>query len=99
MSRTPLIILSLAGFYYLFPRFLIEALGKENPWTSYLYMYGLGFSAFGLGMMLILKTGALVPGRGHDSLWLKVLIGGFAFFASLHGLWVFFALNMPYKGI
>ncbi len=88
----------LAAFIFYYPRFLIDVLGKANPWTSYLYQYTFGLIFFSLGILLILRTGACQPGRGRDSLWLGILIGGFVFFASFHGIWVFMSLYWPAKG-
>lgn len=86
------------AFVFFYPRLLIEWLGESNPWTSYLYQYTFGAVFFAIGILLILKTKACVPGRGRDSLWLKILIAGFIFFASLHGIWVALSLYIPVKG-
>ena len=86
------------AFIFIYPRLLIEWLGESNPWTSFLYQYTFGALFFGLGILLILKTKACVPGRGRDSLWLKILIGGFLFFFTLHGVWVALSLYIPVKG-
>ena len=88
----------IAAFVYFYPRLLIELLGKENPWTSYLYKYTFGLIFFSLGILMVIRTGACKPGRGRDSLWLSILIGGFIFFASFHGIWVFMSLYWPVKG-
>lgn len=102
-SATPIwqplaVIAALAVFIFVFPRVLISSLGADNPWTSYLYLYVFGFIYFGLGMVLIRKTGALKMGRGRDSFWWKVMIAGFCFFAGLHALWICLALFIPFKG-
>ena len=86
-------------FCYVFPRFLVNTLREENPWTSYLYMYGFGLVAFAIGMFVILKSGALNPHRGNERMWMHLLIIGFVFFSTLHGLWIIFALNVPYLGV
>ena len=86
------------AFIYIYPRVLIGFLGKDNPWTSYLYQYTFGLLFFSLGILLVLRTKACIPGRGRDSLWLKILIGGFVFFAGLHGIWVAMSLYWPVKG-
>ncbi len=85
-------------FSFSFPRFLIATFGKDSPWTSYLYMYGLGGVCFAIGIWLILQTRACQIGRGHDTFWFKVLLGGYLFFASLHGFWVWFSLSYPVIG-
>lgn len=93
-----LIIASVIAFIFFYPRWLISALGAENPWTSYLYMYGLGFVVFLIGMVIIRSSGSLVLGRGRDSHWYKYLLGGFIFFAALHGIWIYLSLTIPFKG-
>ncbi len=89
------LIPSSLAFIYFYPRFLISWLGKDNPWTSFLYQYTFGFIFFGLGILLILRTKAAVPGRGRDSLWLKILFAGFLFFFTLHAAWVAASLYLP----
>lgn len=85
-------------FVFFYPRFLIQWLGEANPWTSYLYQYTFGLLFFGIGMLLILRTRACIPGRGRDSLWLKILVGGFVFFAAFHAWWVYMSIHWPIKG-
>jgi len=91
------IIAVLLGVVYVYPRMLISTLGESSPWTSYLYMYGLGLVVFVMGLTLIRKTGALVPGRGKDTMWWRILIGGYLLFFTLHGLWVSLAVFLPVK--
>ena len=91
------LVIGLLAFIYVYPRVLVNLLGEGNPWTSYLYLYGFGLIFFTIGIWVIRSSGALVLGRGHDSFWYKILLGGFVFFASLHGLWIFLALNTPVK--
>jgi hypothetical protein len=85
-------------FIYVYPRALVNWLGESNAWTSYLYLYGFGLWFFSLGIWLILSTGACQFGRGRDSFWFKVLIGGFIYFALLHAGWIVAALTVPFKG-
>ncbi|RME15968.1 MAG: hypothetical protein D6797_05525 [Bdellovibrio sp.] len=93
-----LIILFLLLFIYFYPRFLLHFFEPHSPWVSYLYLYGFGFVFFIFGVILALKTGACVPGRGRDSFWLKGLFLGFIFLASLHAFWIYLALTSPFKG-
>lgn len=83
---------------YAYPRLVVAWLGTDSPWTSYLYMYGLGFGFFSIGIWLILKSGACVFGRGRDTFWFGVLIGGFIFFAGLHAAWIVAAQQIPFLG-
>jgi hypothetical protein len=92
---TALVILFVVYFY---PRFLVRTLGPADPWTSYLYQYGMGLMVFLVGLALILRTGACQLGRGRDGFWFKVLLGGFVFFAALHALWILAALHIPFLG-
>ncbi|MEO0336974.1 MAG: hypothetical protein AAF202_11295, partial [Pseudomonadota bacterium] len=57
---------------YFYPRILVGLLGKENPWTSYLYMYGFGLITFSVGMLVILQSGALKPSRGNERMWMNL---------------------------
>ncbi|MCB0365868.1 MAG: hypothetical protein H6624_17180 [Bdellovibrionaceae bacterium] len=86
------------GFSHYFPKTLVSILGTENPWTSYFYMYGLGLVCFGIGLMVILKQGALNLHRGTERFWFHVLLGGFVFFSTLHGVWIILAIHYPFKG-
>lgn len=61
-------------------------------WWPYLYQYGVGVVVFGLGLLLILRTGACVPARREDRFWLGVLIGGFLWYAGIHLAWYLAAL-------
>jgi hypothetical protein len=85
-------------FIYSYPRLIISWLGKDNPWTSYLYLYGFGAAFFMMGIFIILRTGACRLDRGHDKLWFVVLLLGFLFFSVIHALWIVAALNIPYLG-
>jgi len=91
----PVLILFSLLFTYFYPRFLIAELGESNPWTSYLYLYGFGSLFFGVGLLLITKSGACVFGRGQDSKWFTVLCTGFVFLMSLHAIWIYLALSIP----
>ena len=91
------IVLSLL-FVFFYPRLIIGMLGKSDPWTSYLYQYGLGLVVFLIGLMLVVKTGALKFGRGHDSFWFKWMIAGFIIYSSVHAIWIVLALTLPFKG-
>lgn len=78
--------------YYL-PRFLIDTLGPENPWTSFFYMYSLGGLVFLIGLNIILKSKACNLNLKSDRIWLRATILGFFYFLSLHGIWIYFSLN------
>lgn len=88
----------LLTFIYVYPRLIIHWLGEDNPWTSYLYLYGFGGGFFLMGVFIILRTGACQLDRGHDRIWFIILIAGFAFFATVHALWIVASLAIPYLG-
>lgn len=87
-----------AVFSFFFPRFLIQTLGPADPWTNYLYLYGFGFFYTGSGVLLAFKSGACHWERPLDRYWMKVIVGGFFYFAALHALWIYLALSIPYVG-
>ncbi|MCB0420855.1 MAG: hypothetical protein KDD61_07655 [Bdellovibrionales bacterium] len=91
-------LVPLLALIYSYPRLIVGWLGEENPWTSYLYMYGFGFVFFFCGILLILKTKSCQLGRGRDTFWFNILLGGFVAFASFHAIWIYLALYMPVKG-
>ncbi|MEX0325662.1 MAG: hypothetical protein AB3N33_06200 [Puniceicoccaceae bacterium] len=86
-------------YIYAYPRLIISWLGTDNPWTSYLYLYGFGAGFFMMGIFIILRTGACQLDRGHDKIWFWVLMLGFIFFAVVHALWIVASLNIPYLGV
>ncbi|MEM7646403.1 MAG: hypothetical protein AAF203_05795 [Pseudomonadota bacterium] len=85
-------------FAFTFPRLLLKAWGPADPWTNYLYLYGFGFFYTGSGLFLVLKTGACNLSRTRDRFWFKITVGGFFYFASLHALWIYLSLSIPYLG-
>ncbi|MEE2876852.1 MAG: hypothetical protein VX822_03630 [Candidatus Neomarinimicrobiota bacterium] len=64
-----------------------------RTWLPFIYLYGIGGFAFVVGMVLILRTGALNLERRRHSRWLKVLLFGFVFYAVLHAFFILFALR------
>ncbi len=85
-------------FAFFFPRLLANSLGPDNPWTSYLYLYGFGFFYTGSGLLLVTKTGACNFNRQRDLFWFKIVVGGFFYFAALHAIWIYLGLSIPYLG-
>jgi len=96
--EVPILSAGVLVFVFVFPRAVIRWLGVSNPWTPYLYLYGLGLVTFLIGLRVILKSRACQPGRGRDSFWLGVLLVGYAFFALMHAAWILAALYLPFKG-
>ena len=63
-------------------------------WFTYLYQYGLGGIVFGVGLWLIVKSGACDLGRRNERIWFIFLIVGFFWYAGLHFLWTLAALHL-----
>ena len=85
-----LIILTIVFFL---PRFLIYKFGSDSAWTSFIYIYTLGAIFFVIGLALALQTKAVKLNLKSDLQWFCGVIFGFLFFLSLHGAWIYFALN------
>jgi predicted Na+-dependent transporter len=97
MSKFKFIVITFIILLIVFalPRLLISNLGSENPWTSFLYIYTLGAIFFTIGLTLSIQTKAIRLDLKADRQWFRGVIFGFFFFLSLHGAWIYFALNGP----
>lgn len=84
------------AFVFFLPRVLADSLGAESPWTSFIYMYALGGIFFMIGNWIAMSTGAVKWHRKSDRFWFLSVILGFGFFFSLHGFWIFYAINSPH---
>ena len=89
---------AILAFFFFFPRVVVGRLGEDNPWTSYLYLYGNGLVVFLIGIWVILRSKACRFGRGHDTFWFNVLLAGYVFFAVMHAAWILAALCLPFYG-
>lgn len=67
-------------------------MGFERVWLPYLYLYGAGGLLFVVGLVMVLRSEAFDRRRRRDRRWLIVLIGGFLWYAALHGGWILAAL-------
>ncbi|MBN2430452.1 MAG: hypothetical protein JXQ27_03210 [Acidobacteria bacterium] len=83
---------------YFLPRLFVSWLGEANPWTSFLYQYGLGSVVFGVGLLVILRTRACQLQRRRDRYWFIWLWIGFFLYIVTHAVWIWFALSVPVKG-
>jgi hypothetical protein len=63
----------------------------NRVWAPYIYLYTVGGIAFLIGMYLIIKTRSLNLKKVHHKKWLVVLIVGFIYYASIHGLLILVA--------
>jgi len=63
-----------------------------NTWLPFIYLYGIGGIAFLIGMFLILNHRALNIARPRHKRWLVVLIFGFVYYATIHGIFILMAL-------
>ena len=98
LALFPIVLLVVAVITYAYPRLLMQIFEENSPWISYFYLYGNGLIFFCIGLWVILSSGACQLGRGRDSFWFGVLVFGFVFFATLHGVWVLLAIHMPHLG-
>ena len=65
----------------------------NQTWLPFLYLYGVGGIAFIIGMLIIIKSRALRLTYALHSKWVRVLIFGFIFYASIHALFIFIAVG------
>ena len=98
LAKFPIALVLIAIITYMYPRFLLQIFEENSPWISYFYLYGHGLIFFLTGLWVIISSGACQLGRGRDSFWFGVLVFGFVFFATLHGVWVLLAIHMPHLG-
>lgn len=63
-----------------------------QTWVPFLYLYIVGGVVFFSGLYLTIKSGSLNRTKKHHRLWLKILIGGYLFFMSLHAFLIISAL-------
>ena len=71
----------------------MENLTFYHTWLPFIYLYGVGGIAFFIGMYLIRRTRALSLDKIHHKKWLFVLIFGFIYYASIHGMFILMALQ------
>ena len=65
----------------------------EQTWLPFIYLYGVGGVAFGIGMLLIFKTNALRVNYIKHKNWIWVLFYGYFFYVSIHALFIFLAMG------
>ena len=63
----------------------------EQTWLPFIYLYGVGGIAFGMGMFLIFKTNALRVNYNKHKNW--ILFYGYFFYVSIHALFIFLAMG------
>ena len=86
-------------FVYFWPRFLVRTLKEDSPWTGYLYTYGLGLCVFAVTAGVIFSFRSSYPEkRKQDGFWLLVLLGVLFFGMTLHGVWIYRSVTLPFKG-
>ena len=91
-------LLFVFGLSYWLPRSLSAHFGENSPWTSYLYTYGMGLVFFLLSVIWIFSRKGMYPLRRKQEIyWLAAVVGGLIFIFSLHGLWIFTAVQFPIK--
>ena len=65
-----------------------------RTWLPFIYLYGAGGVIFLGGMVYIVYSKALDLKRPKDKYWFKILIFGFLFYFSLHGVLILAALYL-----
>lgn len=65
----------------------------QQTWLPYIYLYGVGGLFFLLGMIIIRKSGAIDLKKKKHRYWNRVLIFGFFWFMTIHGILTIAALN------
>jgi len=69
----------------------------SHSWLPYLYQYGLGAVIFVVGLIITLKSGSFdLRRRGHRR-WMRILLLGFIWYATVHAAMTLAALG--YEGI
>ena len=97
-GRRIAVIAGLLLFVFTYPRFLLSHLSPGDPWLNFLYHYGFGLIAFGVGIWVILAERSCRPERKRDRFWLKVLFVGFIAYATVHAFWIYAAQTVTFLG-
>ncbi|MDP6963762.1 MAG: hypothetical protein QGF46_06305 [Planctomycetota bacterium] len=66
----------------------------DRAWLPYIYLYGVGGLLFLGGMFLVFKSKACDWSRPVHRRWAMTLIFGFCWYAAMHGLQTYAALNI-----
>lgn len=64
-----------------------------NDWLPFIYLYGVGGIFFAVGLIIIVRSGALNFKIRHHRRWFWILIFGYCFFFVLHATLIIAALN------
>jgi hypothetical protein len=62
-------------------------------WLPFIYLYGVGGFIFFIGIYIILKSKSLKTERLYHRKWLFILIFGFFYYLTIHGLLTLAALD------
>lgn len=65
-----------------------------QTWLPYIYLYGVGGLLFGIGLVVIRKSGALNLELKRHRYWYKVMVFGFFYFMILHAVLTLAALYL-----
>ena len=80
-------------------KYVLHSLGPHNPWTSYFYFYGFGIPVYTLTLILLVRLGAINLSYPPDRIVCMIVTIGFTVLVTIHGLWTWLALALPYKGV
>lgn len=65
----------------------------ERVWLPYIYLYGAGGVIFFVGLWMVLKSQGFDKKRPADRKWIGILVFGFVYYASLHGIGIYAATH------
>jgi hypothetical protein len=66
----------------------------QHTWLPFIYLYGLGGILFLLGIIITRRAGALDLSKPKHRMWMVILIFGFFWYFSIHGLLNLAALDI-----
>ena len=72
---------------------------EYSIWSSFIYFYGLGWPLFIFSCWLMIRSGAVHLKASRDRLILGLVVLGLSLFTLIHAVWIFYAMNSPYKGV
>ncbi len=58
----------------------------EHAWLPFIYLYGLGGILFLLGILITRRANALDLSRPKHRMWMVILVFGYIWYFSIHGL-------------
>ncbi len=66
----------------------------SHTWLPFVYLYGLGGILFLIGIWVVFRAKSIDLKRSHHRRWLFILVFGFIWYFSIHGLMNLAALDV-----